>query len=131
MAMGAQLALEGELTVAASTRILVCTVRVLVLFQARWGIELLLTHITFYSSVILYEVSIQFFEGCCSFRTAATLESPWILLPSYSNYPSTEFSSFLLRRCLFWHVCVIWIIVRIGFFTLIIRWLGIYRCNTR
>ena len=120
MMVGAQLALKGELTVTTSTCLLILTVHVLVLFQAGWSIEFLLTHIAFYSSVILYEVSIQFFQGCCSFRTAATLESPWILLPSYANYPSMEFSLFFLRRCLFWCVCVIWIIVHTGFFTLII-----------
>ena len=129
--VGVQLALEGEFTVTASTRILILAVCVLVLFQAGWSIELLPTHIAFNSSVILYEVSIQFFQGCCSFRATATLESPWIPLPSYANYPGTEFSSFLVRGCLFWYFCVIWIIVCARCFTIIIQWLGIYRCNTR
>ena len=100
--VGAQLALERKFTVTAFTRIFILTVRVLVLFQARWGVELLLTHVTFYSSVILYEVSIQLFQGRCSFRTAATFESPWIPLSSYANYPGMELSSFWLGKCVVW-----------------------------
>ena len=90
--MGVQLALEREFVVTTSTRIFILTVCVLVLFQAGWGVELLLTHIAFYPSVILYEVGIQFFQGRCSFRTAATFESPWVPLPLSANYPGTELS---------------------------------------
>ena len=100
--VGVQLALEREFTVTTSTRIFILTVHVLVLFQARWDVELLLTHVAFYSSVILYEVSIQFFQGRCSFRTAATFESPWIPLPSYANYLGTELSSFWFGKCVVW-----------------------------